>query len=303
MPRWTYCTLLSLLLLYPAVFAQKSTRKPVASVHSAAANSTALPSEATITEFIRHMFGYDSSLTWKVQSIKRARDPALSEVSVLMSSTQGQQLLNFFVTPNQHYAIVGEGNMIPFGADPFAPALAELERGAKGPARGPANSPVTIVEFSDLQCPHCKAAQPTIEKLLAAEPNARFIFENFPLASHNWAFKGAAFDDCIGRRNNDAFWKFVKAVYDGQENITEATADEKLLNLANTAGVNGKEIATCAAEPQTRTRVEQSVQLGNSLGVTGTPTLFINGRQISNLSGIPFEALKAIVEYQAKQGK
>jgi hypothetical protein len=65
---------------------------------------------------------------------------------------------------------------------------------------------VTIVEFGDLQCPACKAAQPTIEALVAAEPQARFVFQNFPLEMHNWAAKGAAYADCVGRASNDAFW-------------------------------------------------------------------------------------------------
>ena len=95
------------------------------------------------------------------------------------------------------------------------------------------DSPVhVIVEFGDLQCPACKAAQPTIEALIAAEPNARFVFQNFPLEMHNWAAKGAAYADCLGRASNDAFWKFVSKTYETQSDITAANADEKLTALA-----------------------------------------------------------------------
>ena len=68
-----------------------------------------------------------------------------------------------------------------------------------GPSRGPADAPVTLVEFSDLQCPHCKEAQPTIDKLMAEEKNARLVFQNFPLPAHDWAAKAAYYGDCIGR--------------------------------------------------------------------------------------------------------
>ena len=177
-----------------------------------------------------------------------------------------------------------------------------LEKGVNGPARGPANSPVMIVEFSDLQCPHCKEAQPTIEKLLASEPNAHFVFQSFPLPSHNWAAKGAAYADCVGRASNDAFWKFVQKTYDVQQDITESNADEKLTAIANDSGVKGPDIAACAAKPETDARVEHSIALGKTVDVTGTPTVFVNGYKIRNL-GMPPEALKNLVDFEAKQGK
>jgi protein-disulfide isomerase len=277
-------------------FAAKQKPEPAKS-HSAAAGASHLPTEATVNNFLKHMFGYDASLTWKVESIKPAKDPALSEVNVIMSGKQGSERLTFYVSPDNQYAI--SGNLVPFGAHPFAETEAKLIQGAHGPSRGPANAPVTVVEFSDLQCPHCKEAQPTVEKLLADEPNARFVFQNFPLPSHNWAFKAASFADCVARENNAAYWKFVDSVYNQQQNITESNATDKLAELANAAGVNGKATATCSDEPTTRQHVEQSVALGKAVGVTGTPTLFINGRA-TNL-GIPYEVLKQIVDFAARE--
>ena len=279
-------------------FAAKQKTAP-AKPHPAApaASAAHLPTEATVNDFLKHMFGYDASLTWKVDSIKPAKDPALSEVNVIMSGKQGSEKVTFYVSPDNQYAI--SGNMVPFGAHPFAETAEKLIQGAKGPSRGPANATVTLVEFSDLQCPHCKEAQPTIEKLLADEPNVRFISENFPLASHNWAFKAASFADCVGRENSAAYWKFVDSVYNQQQNITESNATDKLTELATAAGANGKAAATCADQPATRGRVEQAVNLGKEVGVTGTPALFINGRG-TNL-GIPYEMLKQIVDFAAKE--
>jgi protein-disulfide isomerase len=152
-----------------------------------------------------------------------------------------------------------------------------------------------------LQCPHCKDAQPIIDKLLTEEPNARFVFQNFPLPSHNWAAKAADYADCVGRSSKDAFWKFVQGTFDAQSSITEANADEKLTAIADAAGVKGADMATCAAKADTKTRVEQSVALGQSVGVTGTPTVFVNGRRIGNVVGLPPEVLKGLVEFGAKQ--
>ena len=266
-----------------------------------APGSVNLPSEATVDAFLHQQFGYEADLTWKISSIRPSPIPGLAEVNVVLASPQGQQLTRFFVAPDGQHALVGE--IIPFGPRPFDPAKQLLERGVTGPERGPKNAPVTIVEFGDLQCPACKAAQPTIEAMVAAEPNARFVFQNFPLEMHNWAAKGAAYADCVGRASNDAFWKFVSKTYDTQSDITAENADEKLTTIADGAGVKGAEIAACAVKPETKARVDASIALGKSVDVTGTPTLFINGRRISSFDARMSDVYKSLVEFAAKEGK
>jgi protein-disulfide isomerase len=263
--------------------------------------STRLPSEETVNAFMKQMFGYDPAVSWKVISIKPATAQGIAEVLVVLSSPQGQQTNRLYVTSDGKYALIGD--IIPFGVRPFDPTRDELAKKADGPSRGPADATVTVVEFSDLQCPHCKDAQPTVDKLLTEEKNVRLIFENFPLTSHDWAAKAAAYADCVGHSSNDAFWKFIQSVYDAQKDISVANADEKLTALATQAGVKGAETAACAAKPETVGRVQRSVALGASLEVNGTPTLFINGRKISNVGGLPYEVLKGLTEFAAKDVK
>jgi protein-disulfide isomerase len=263
--------------------------------------ATILPSEATVDSFLHATFGYDPQVTWKISAIMPAPVPGLAEVSVVLASPQGQQLSRFFVTADGAHALTGD--IIPFGAKPFGLARTTLEKGINGPSRGPKDAPVTIVEFGDLQCPACKAAQSAIEGLMTAEPSARLVFQNFPLPMHNWAAKGAAYADCVGRASNDAFWKFVARTYETQADITAENADEKLTALADGAGVKGADMAACAAAPDTKGGVDLSVALGKSLEVTSTPTLFINGRRIGNVSQIPADVLKQLVEFAAREGK
>ncbi|MGA8764223.1 MAG: DsbA family protein [Candidatus Sulfotelmatobacter sp.] len=279
----------------PATKPAKSTDKPAAS--APAAN---LPSEATVDSFVRENYGWMKDVSWKIDSI-RPSPTGLVELLIVFATAQGQQIVRFFVTPDGQHAFQGE--LIPFGARPFDPAAKTLEKGINGPSRGPKDAPVTIVEFGDLQCPACKAAQPAIEGLAASAPNARFVFQNFPLEMHNWAAKGAAYADCVGRASNEAFWKFLAKTYDTQTDITAENADEKLTALADGVGLKGAEIAACAATPETKTRVEASLTLGRSLEVTGTPTLFINGRRIGNISQVPADVLKNLVEFAAKEGR
>ena len=262
-------------------------------------NEANLPTEETVNSFMQQTFGYDSSVTWKIASIKPSLAAGMSEVVVVVGNSQGQQVTTFYVTSDGKHALVGD--MIPFGAQPYKETREALDKGLNGVARGPADSKVTVVEFSDLQCPHCKDAQPILDKLLTDEPTAKFVFQQYPLPSHNWAAKAAAYADCIGRTNKDAFWKFVQKTFDEQNNITESNADEKLTAFADEAGAKGADAAACAAKPDTKTRIDQSVALGTSIGVTGTPTVYINGRRIANVNGLPYEILKSLVEYAGKQ--
>jgi protein-disulfide isomerase len=295
-----FILVLILVLMCGAAAAQnsataKSAEKP------ASGNAVNLPSEATVNAFMQQTFGYETQISWKISSIKPAPVPGLAQVDVILANPQGQQLSRFYVTPDGDHAVIGD--IIPFGAKPFDPARKTLEKGITGPSRGPKNAAVTIVEFGDLQCPACKAAQPAIESLIASEPDARFVFQNFPLEMHNWAAKGAAYADCVAQASNDAFWKFIAKTYETQSDITAENADEKLTALADGAGVKGADIAVCASTPVPKVHVEASLALGKSVNVTGTPTLFINGRSIGNVSQVPASSLKALVDFAAKQGK
>lgn len=322
MKRWMVVLTLAAALT-PSAVAQ--TAKPGAAPAKGAAGTAAkneatteragLPTQATVDSFLKHTFGYDSTITWKVLDISPAPAQGVASVTVLLQSPQGQQSAKFFVLPGEKYAIAGD--LMPFGADPFAPARNEITAKANGVVKGPENATVTVVEFSDLECPSCKAAQPTIDRLLKDEPEVKFIFQNYPLEQvHPWAFLAARYADCVAQQSKDAFWKFIESVYANQEQVTallpqntpnpmsqaEPQIAKKLQELAGGAGANAQQVATCSAEPATTARIRKSLALGGSLGITGTPTLFINGRKIANVNGTPYEILKSMVD-AAKQAK
>jgi protein-disulfide isomerase len=290
-------TLLTILLLSGIVAAQT---KPTLQTRPAAAEAaTVLPTEDTVNSFLFQMFGYDATITWKIVEIRPSEIAGLAEVSILLTNPQGSNQSRLLVSSDGKHALTGD--VLAFGSKPFEDARVKLEKGVNGPAKGPAKAAVTIVEFSDMQCPHCQKASPVVEQLLAQEPDVHFVFQNFPLPAHNWAEKAAGYVDCVGRASNDAVWKFIQKTFDDQTNITEANADEKLKAIATASGANGDEIAACAAKPDTKSRIEASLALGRSVGVSGTPTLYINGRSVPG--GAPADLLKKIVDFQTSQEK
>ncbi len=275
---------------------------PAPPAKTAGAKAEELPSKATVESFLKHWFGYDPSITTEVGEIGPSEIPGVAKVVVGVGSGSDRKSMVLYVMPDQQYAIVGD--VIPFGADPFARARQLLAKSTSGIARGPANAALTIVEFSDLECPHCKAAQPTVDRLLADFPNARFVFQQFPLESlHPWSLKAAEWAECVGRENNAAYWKFVQSVYDDQLNIDPQNADAKLKEHAVAAGVPAASTQACVANPETVRQINESIELGKEVGVNGTPTLFLNGRKIVGATSIPYETLKSLADYASKPGQ
>jgi protein-disulfide isomerase len=275
-----------------SVPAQTEVSKPVSPV--SLASSTALPTSEEVEAYMKRSFGYDPGVSWQIVSIRESGVPGIAEL--IVSVNKGEPYHFFYVVGSQT-AFVGQ--MLPFGTNPFAPARAKLQA-AFGPSRGSQNAPIQIVEFSDLQCPHCKAAQPVVEKLAADFPQVRFIFQQFPLPAslHPWAMKAAQYSDCAGQMDKDAFWKYVDAIFENQGGIALATADDKLKELATANGLDAAKITACAASPETDARVRKSMELGAVLNVNQTPTVFINGRMMLGIANVPYETLKNLVQFE-----
>lgn len=261
---------------------------------SASSHPVLLPSKELVDAAMQRTLGYDPKVTWEIFDIRASAIPDVADVLVSINKQAPQHI---FVHTETQTAIVGE--MIPFGRDPFGPARAKLQA-ADGPAQGSANPSILIVDFSDLECPHCKAAHPKLEKLVTDFPQVRLIFEQFPLPAtlHPWALKAAEYADCVARSDKQAFWKFVDIVFDNQGGIALATADDQLKGYAAAVGVDGQKVANCSTTLDAEARIRKSVDLGQSLDVNQTPTVFVNGRRVLGPADIPYEQLKALVQFE-----
>jgi len=275
-------------------------QQPGAATQKSTSASSSLPSEATFDAFLKKMFGYEQNLTWKIIEIKPSEAAGVSQLTAVFNTTQGQQVMRLYVTQDQKYAFFGD--LLPFGADPFASARADL-KAANGPSRGAKDPALTIVEFGDLQCPACKQAQPNINKLMEEEPKARLIFQNFPLVTiHKWAMTGAKYVDCVSRSSNDLAWKFIDIVYEHQAEVNEQNTAEMLNKYVKEAGGDPTAIAACVAKPETEKHVHESIALGEKLGINSTPTFFINGRRLQGFgSNVPYDMVKQMTDYYVSE--
>lgn len=165
------------------------------------------------------------------------------------------------------------------------------EVGADGfPARGPADAAVTLVEFSDFECPYCSQVVPTLERIHSSYGDrVRIVFRQFPLDSiHPHARKAAEAALCA--HEQERFWAMHDALFEERETLTI----ERLKQIAAGLGLDAETFDACLDSGRTAEAVETDVREGRRLGIKGTPVLFVNGRPLSGARS--FEELAAIID-------
>lgn len=261
------------------------------------------PTAATVESYLHAMLGFDANRIWRVVAIQKTASPGVSKVTALISErAPNAKVLTaaFYVLPDGKHLIAPDpSGLSNFGADPFAENRATLRARANGPAHGAASKDMMLVEFADLQCPHCKDAQATMNRLAQDFPKARIVYESYPLTEiHPYAMAAATYGACIAKSNQDAFFTYTQAVYDTQGALLPDTWEQTLKNAVTKAGMDPATISACAAGQAAKDEVNASAKLAVDLGVEQTPTLAINGRLIS-LNSVPYETLKSLIGFQA----
>ena len=258
------------------------------------------PTAETVNSFLHALWGYDDGRTWSVAAIEPTVAQGVVRVQVYVSEkSQAGHLAQtvLYITPDGKHAIAGE--VVNFGAQPFAATRALLQQEANGPARGGASKDLELVEFADLQCPRCKEAQATVDKLVQEFPQARVVFEDLPLtAVHPFAMQAAEVGQCVRKAKGDAaFFTYAQKVYDTQADLKTEKADATLRAAVTAAGADPAAVMTCSGTPAAQDAVNTTLKLAADVGVTNTPTLVVNGRALP-LSQIPFEALRRVIVFQ-----
>jgi len=176
------------------------------------------------------------------------------------------------------------------------PNLPRVEVAATGPSRGPENAPVTIVEFSDFQCPYCGREYPVVERVMKEyDGKVRLVFRHFPLEFHQFAQKAAEAGACAADQGGEKFWKLHDRMFTNQQKL----AVDDLKGYAKDLGLDGARFDKCLDSGEKRPLVEADEKAGQEAGVSGTPAFFINGVFING--AVPFEQFKDAVDRELKR--
>jgi protein-disulfide isomerase len=160
---------------------------------------------------------------------------------------------------------------------------------ANGPSKGPADAPVTIVEFSDFQCPYCAKLTPTMEQVMDKYgAKVRRVFRQFPLNFHPFAQKAAEASLCAHEQG--MFWQLHDAMFGNQQALGVDQLKAKAAELGLDAGTFG----TCLDSGKYAAAIETDIREGSAAGVNGTPAIFVNGRFING--AVPIEQITKVID-------
>ena len=210
----------------------------------------------------------------------RTKDEAVSEIRrVLRDRARAERRSAFQAQPREKAEVVVA----------LAAPRTDMPVPASAPALGPAGAPVTIVEFSDYQCPYCHRAQSTIDQVMSAYAGkVQLVHRDFPLDMHPQAFAAARASRCAGEQGR--FWEYHDRLFEHQDRLLP----DDLREHAARVGLDAAAFDTCLAASTYAGRVRDGVAQGTGLGVSSTPTVYVNGRLISGAQ--PYELFAAVID-------
>jgi len=258
-----------------------------------AATPAALDS-AQLELFLRRYFSWPNEVRVTISPLKPSVVAGLIEAKVKIVHQGQEQETTFLVSADGKHLL--QGPPMELGGDPFAATRAKIVL-KDSPSLGSPLAPVTIVEYSDFQCGFCRGAAqvltgPVIRNF---QGQVRLVYKDFPLtAIHAWATPAATLGRCIHKRYGDGFWAYHDWVFFSQPQLTAENFKQKALAFAKEKGMDTADLGACMERPAVKAEVERSVAEAESVGVSGTPTLFINGRKVVGVQS--FEQVRPAIQ-------
>jgi protein-disulfide isomerase len=169
------------------------------------------------------------------------------------------------------------------------PPVVDVTTAGRPEKGGGAKAPVTIIEFSDYQCPFCKRAEDSVDKVMKTYGDKiRLVFRDYPLPMHPLARPAAEAANCANAQGK--FWDYHAKLFANQG----ALGEDKLKEYAKDVGLDGAKFDQCLADKQFKAAIDKDIADGSKVGVNGTPAFFINGRMLSGAQ--PFEKFKEVID-------
>jgi protein-disulfide isomerase len=278
-------------------FAQAPAAKS-SSPRAAAGGASPTALQKHVEAYLRNLYALGPNVQLTVSVPKESEVPGLLETTVDLKDGENSQSAKFYLSRDGRYLVRGEVSDLT--KDPLAETRAHLDL-KDAPSLGDPNAPVTLVEFSDFECPVCRSLHGALRGLLPNYPQVRVVFKDFPLESlHPWARTAALAGRCAYQQDPKAFWKVYDSIYDQQEIISASNAWSKMTDFAADAGLNAETFKACMASPEAAAAIDASRANGQRLEVNSTPTVFINGRR---LVGADPHLLEQYIQYELAQQK
>ena len=260
--------------------------------------------KATMEDYIRHLIlVIDPHVQVTVEDPEPSPIAALRQEDVKISRGPHSDTLTFYVSEDGRYIIAGQtgvpgvGGIYDITESPFASILKKLNTNGAASFGSP-DAPMSLVLFSDMECPECKGEEESLRKnLLVAFPTqVRVFFIDYPLGSiHPWATHAATIGRCVLQQGQSHFWHYVDWVYTNQADIRPENLRTRVERFADDEKLDEMNFGHCMENPAAMTaEVDKEIAIGRSLNIDETPTIFLNGRRL--VGNVDWQNLKMIIQ-------
>jgi len=293
-------TALTLFLILSFSTLEPGARAQQAQSATAAPTTTApSPTQKNIEAYLRHVYAFGPDVLLVVGPLKETPIEGLHETTINLTTGENKETVKFYVSKDGKFLFRGE--LSDMTKDPLAESRAQIQMN-DAPSLGDSKAVVTLVEYSDFECPVCRNLHDVLRGML---PNyagkLRVVFKDFPIEQlHPWARTAAIAGRCAYQQDPKAFWKIYDFIYDNQEIISAANVWTKMMDYAGQSGLEADAFKTCMASPEAGTAVNASRANGQQLDVSSTPTVFVNGRRFV---GADPHLLEQYINYELAQQK
>jgi protein-disulfide isomerase len=287
---------LGLMVAFPQSSPKAAAKKHAAARHAApAVGPNSGLNKQHLEAYVRHLYGWMPDVKVEVGDFTPSPVPGLLQTTVHATYQLASEQKVFYVSKDGKHIL--DGNIYPADDNPFRDNLKKITTSLE-PSFGAAGAPVVLVSYSDFECPHCRDEAKLLRENLAKTypTQVRYYFKDYPLPMHDWAMTASLAGRCIFRQNPQTFWQYHDWVFDKQGEITATNFRDKLGEFIKGKPIDPLQLSRCLDQKQTEGEVEKSMAEAKSLGVTSTPTLFLNGRRI--LGATPWPQLKQIIDLE-----
>jgi protein-disulfide isomerase len=249
--------------------------------------------------FVRDLYAWGPDYQVKVGPLSQSPAPEFYKVPIQVTYNDQSDTGELYVSKDGKTVL--RGDIFDLHGDPYAAVRAHLNI-AGNPSIGPENAPITLVEFADFECPHCKEFSDNFPAIQQKYPQIRLVYKDFPLTDiHPWAQTAAIAARCAYMQSPAAFWKMHDTIFKNQDNITPDDAWDELNGFAKDEGLDAGAFKSCMASPEAAKAVDGNRADAIALGVSSTPTVYVNGRPV--VGGDP-AAVEQYIQFDlSQQGK
>ncbi|GBC85543.1 Disulfide bond formation protein D [bacterium HR11] len=267
--------------------------------------------QAKVVNYIKTMFPMVQDL--QVKSFTEEKGAPFYRVVLTYTAQNRSQESAVFVSRDGSFLILCQDCIYDLRMDPQKALWAKVAEGAEErmskikldgrPFKGNPNAKVVVVEYSDYQCPFCRRAFEQIEPQLMQQygDKVKFVYKQFPLPIHPWAFKASIAALCVHKYHPKAYWDLHSRLFQSQNEIRVENLRDRFQAIARELNLDTNRLLACFDKEETRPEVEADMNEAQALGVSSTPTFIINGAVVTG--AIPFDQFKMYINMALANAK